>query len=1133
MDVKRPALLSIALAGCAWDTGGAAPCDPEVRPIVVPVLLPLEAPQGIAVDSTDGSLWIVSAISSTVLHVGADLKPLGSFEAPFAPLGRREAGGIAYVPSTDTLLISQPILMEVWEVYPDGSPSGTVIRLDLPAPPNLIPRPYAKGLAYFPEGDEGRGSLWVVESVLTAVYEVALDGTVLRSICAPDDPDGCPGEGLAAFTNDVEVVYEAGAPAGLELTAGVKHRDRILRVGFDGLTTGHAVPLAGAGGRVGGFARGPFRDPATGRTRDALFVTVESSAELHVLEVVEGSMLPIEDLACEAAGQVVRLTWTGHDAYDEVLVEREGERIASLPGGAASFDDAAPPDGVLRYAVAARKGGCESRLECQVVLGAGQVLRARKLDGYFAVGIAEDARELLWVTDLHNEIFVYTKDLELEASFPGPFQGEDDATSGIAFNLRTGTFFVYNAATNQVAEILDTGELASGPFPSGVPSDPENEAAVSAMLFDADGAGGAGSFWYLDLTTGTIQERGRAGDLLGSCVHPDFAADPPPPKAPFGPYIFGLSPGAGGGFDAFRASGGRARDLRATRIARHDARSCARGGEEVPTEGIAARAVPYAVSVHFTRHGGRPVAYAINAYPRRSLLLELEVRPPPVPWVRDLTCVQESDEPHVRLAFTNPGGLDALEVRRDGASIAELPGDAASFEDAGPPPGRREYSVRGRRGAERGDDRSCWVQVGPGSIGAREFSFPAAFLHQVAVDPTDGSFIAASSAYTYSGDLYRFDADLRFVETLPSPFPAPLQAAALAVRVARGASEIHCMGWNPGATPGGQPDLPIEVLDRSGRFLRAFRVTPPPPRGPFVTFPSGMAWDSGTDTLWYLERNAAAVVQVSLEGETLAVFPHPAAIHQDGVINYGLAADGARGALYLSSAGPLDHQVTRIVEVTRHGYLTGVEVPVGAGFYERLWGFALDGTGTGLVVASAVSNVSDLVRYRAFGPVPPPRGLTCEALERGAALAWSPGGPYDQVLVFRERDLAASLPGDAAAWTDGAEPPGRFYRVAGVRGGLEGPGALCEPDLGTFRRGDVEENGELNITDAVAILGYLFLGSRAPRCLDAADANDSGELNITDAIYLLGYLFAGGPPPPPPLAAPGRDPTRDDLGCSG
>jgi hypothetical protein len=67
-----------------------------------------------------------------------------------------------------------------------------------------------------------------------------------------------------------------------------------------------------------------------------------------------------------------------------------------------------------------------------------------------------------------------------------------------------------------------------------------------------------------------------------------------------------------------------------------------------------------------------------------------------------------------------------------------------------------------------------------------------------------------------------------------------------------------------------------------------------------------------------------------------------------------------------------------------------------------------------------------------------------------------------------------------------------------------------------FRRGDADDNGAVNITDGIFLLGYLFLGGETPPCLDAADANDDSAVSITDGIHILNALFLGGPQPLPP-----------------
>jgi hypothetical protein len=76
----------------------------------------------------------------------------------------------------------------------------------------------------------------------------------------------------------------------------------------------------------------------------------------------------------------------------------------------------------------------------------------------------------------------------------------------------------------------------------------------------------------------------------------------------------------------------------------------------------------------------------------------------------------------------------------------------------------------------------------------------------------------------------------------------------------------------------------------------------------------------------------------------------------------------------------------------------------------------------------------------------------------------------------------------------------------------------------------------VNLSDAIVTLNHLFKGGGALACEDAADANDDGKLNLTDAVHIATYLFRSGPPP----AAPGPEECGadgdegDELGeCSG
>jgi len=76
-----------------------------------------------------------------------------------------------------------------------------------------------------------------------------------------------------------------------------------------------------------------------------------------------------------------------------------------------------------------------------------------------------------------------------------------------------------------------------------------------------------------------------------------------------------------------------------------------------------------------------------------------------------------------------------------------------------------------------------------------------------------------------------------------------------------------------------------------------------------------------------------------------------------------------------------------------------------------------------------------------------------------------------------------------------------------------------------FRRADANADTQLDISDGVFILDFLFLGRAVPRCRGALDANADSEVNITDGVYVLQHLFSGGPAPPEPFRECGVDET--------
>jgi hypothetical protein len=101
---------------------------------------------------------------------------------------------------------------------------------------------------------------------------------------------------------------------------------------------------------------------------------------------------------------------------------------------------------------------------------------------------------------------------------------------------------------------------------------------------------------------------------------------------------------------------------------------------------------------------------------------------------------------------------------------------------------------------------------------------------------------------------------------------------------------------------------------------------------------------------------------------------------------------------------------------------------------------------------------------------------------------------------------------------------------------LEERGTIVRGPRADFRRGDANADGEIDLSDAIFLLSYLFLGGSEPSCRDAGDADDNGSLEITDPISILAFKFQGGRKPAEPFSAEpyplcGIDPTEDGLDC--
>jgi hypothetical protein len=63
--------------------------------------------------------------------------------------------------------------------------------------------------------------------------------------------------------------------------------------------------------------------------------------------------------------------------------------------------------------------------------------------------------------------------------------------------------------------------------------------------------------------------------------------------------------------------------------------------------------------------------------------------------------------------------------------------------------------------------------------------------------------------------------------------------------------------------------------------------------------------------------------------------------------------------------------------------------------------------------------------------------------------------------------------------------------------------------------GDANNDGAVNVGDAVYIIGYVFKGGPPPTPYPVCngDANCDCACNVGDAVFVINYVFKGGPPP--------------------
>ncbi|MEE8142440.1 MAG: dockerin type I repeat-containing protein, partial [Planctomycetota bacterium] len=547
-------------------------------------------------------------------------------------------------------------------------------------------------------------------------------------------------------------------------------------------------------------------------------------------------------------------------------------------------------------------------------------------------------------------------------------------------------------------------------------------------------------------------------------------------------------------------------------------------------------------SVRFLAHVnseymGEPVAFVISVRTNDNVLMRVRREPPPVIPPTFLECRQPDLVDRVEISFLNHGPYDVIQVERDGAVIATLAGTATGYTDNDVAPGVHRYRIRATQGGLDAEPRECEVRVGVGALLRRSIIIQSFSPYQMTRDPSDGSFWVSVNSPQGTPDFYHYDSDLQFIEIIPSPVDPPWQTAALAVRPTPQGSEIWSISWEVRAPWLQKQDFFLSVQDTTGAFIMPSTpfVIPGPLVGESLTYPCAMAYDEGSDSFWFLERNTDTFWQMNTDGTLINSILHPLPPLQPFVFNLGLAVDSVRNTLTATTAAADDQKITRTVGITETGIPTGELVRLDDAKMNPIYGMARGDHK--IWVCGSIGSIPLIAEIKASDAVAPPENLECtEIAPNEVSLTWTESVAYDELVLKRGGVEIAIVPSSQESYLDTGVGNGtRVYTLAGRVSSEQSAPSVCSlvvtGNTATFVRGDANGDEIVNIADPIYVLEYLFADGRDPTCFDAADGNDDGAVQISDAIYLLTFLFDEGLPPPPPFPDPGGDPTGDGLLC--
>ncbi len=140
-----------------------------------------------------------------------------------------------------------------------------------------------------------------------------------------------------------------------------------------------------------------------------------------------------------------------------------------------------------------------------------------------------------------------------------------------------------------------------------------------------------------------------------------------------------------------------------------------------------------------------------------------------------------------------------------------------------------------------------------------------------------------------------------------------------------------------------------------------------------------------------------------------------------------------------------------------------------------------------------------------------------------ADLSWTGGDPdgddVEYTLYFGTSNPPASYQSGLTETTfdlPELDNETQYYWYVKAFDGYGGISSMAICDFTTeidYVCGDANADLSVNVSDAVAVINYVFIGGVEPDPYESGDTNCDGTVNVSDAVWIINYVFIGGDDP--------------------